>query len=177
MADVLKHELARLKTWQARALVPVGALLLLACVQQAIVLLGYRAEWILRIVSWIVVLPTVVLWLITIWFVFRTGQTAFGTGSGIVYLLLAVVLFLWPELFVIRRANMGIDFPLFDVVLFLWPGLFVIPHMIQLDIKRLHGVGLDGDVLAGTGPIQPLQPTAAPIVVSTAIQSLQGRSG
>jgi hypothetical protein len=93
-------------------------------------LLGYRDTWaagVLATVFWIVVLPTVVLWVITLWFIFRAGQLAFGTGSGMVYLLLAVVL-CW------------------------WPGLFVIPHMIRLDIRRLHGVGLDDDDLQGRGP-------------------------
>jgi hypothetical protein len=137
MSDMLKVELVRLMAWQARALVWVGAVLILFCVQQAIDLLGYQGTWAagaLTAVFWIVVLPTVVLCLITLWFIFRTGQLAFGTGSGIVYLLLTVVLF-W------------------------WPGLFVIPHMIRLDIKRLRGVGLDDDDLVGRGPKKPLPPT------------------
>jgi hypothetical protein len=31
-------------------------------------------------------------------------------------------------------------------LLFLWPGVFVIPHMLRLDIRRLHGVELKDDL-------------------------------
>jgi hypothetical protein len=122
VAEVLRFELARLLRWQSRALPLAGALLVLGCVHQAAALLGLAGTpggLFLRLALALVALAALALWLALLGFVFRTGQAAFGTGAALVYLVLAALLFLWP-------------------------GLYVIPHMLRLDIRRLHGVEPEG---------------------------------
>jgi hypothetical protein len=122
MEDVLRFELTRLLRWQARALPPVGALLVLGSAHQTLALLGLAGTpgaLLLRLGLALLALAAVALWLALLGFVFRTGQAAFGTGAALVYLLLGALLFLWP-------------------------GVYVTPHMLRLDIRRLHGVEPEG---------------------------------
>ena len=132
--------------------------------------------WLLGAVSWIVALPTVALWLITLCFAFRTGKAAFGMGSAMIYLFLVAALFCWPGLFLfLRMVHLDIA-PWIGMVLLLWPGLFVIPHMIRLDIQRAYDIGLDDNEVMEPERMRPVPPSTAPRE-STGIQSLHRNRG
>jgi hypothetical protein len=125
MKDELTRQLTRMLRWQDRGMTALGALLLLGCADLAAALCDLAdtpVAMLLRFGVAIAWLATVALWLVVVGFVFRTGQVAFGTGPGLGYLLLGLLL--WP-----------------------WPGLYVVPHMVRLDVQRLRGVGTstDGD--------------------------------
>jgi hypothetical protein len=121
MAEEVRFELTRLLRWQSWALPLVGVLLILGSVHLALALLGLAGTpgaLLLRLVLVLVALAAVALYLVLLGSVFRTGQAAFGTGAGLVYVVLGALLFLWP-------------------------GVFVIPHMLRLDIRRQLGVEPD----------------------------------
>jgi hypothetical protein len=104
--------------WQSRALVATGVLLILGLADypgQDLLhdIPGFRL--LVRAAALCGLLAAAVPGAITLGQIFLTGRLAFGVRAGLTYVLLAVVLLVWP-------------------------GLFVIPHMVRLDVKRLLGV-------------------------------------
>jgi hypothetical protein len=118
MDDVLARRLTGLVRWQSWGLFAFGIFLVVSCLTQASELCGPAAAPVtgcLILSSAAASLPTFVMWPALAGFIFQTAKTAFGVGSALVYVLL-------------------------HLLLFPWPGIYVIPHMLRLDIRRLRGV-------------------------------------
>jgi hypothetical protein len=104
--------------WQNRGLFAFGLFVVVSCLTKASALCGPAAAPVtacLLLASAVASVPTFVLWLALSGYIFQTAKTAFGVGSGLVYVLL-------------------------HLTLSPWPGMYAIPHMLRLDIQRLRGV-------------------------------------
>lgn len=125
----LGRQLARMMWWAGVSYYPTVALITAAAVLNALEVsqtphgfgssrigLTLHIAFLCALVTAVIAVHAIaVFWVVTLWHIFWAGQMAFGTGSGLVYLLLACVLLPWP-------------------------GLYVIPHMLRLDVKRLLDV-------------------------------------
>src|SRR5262249_3582970 len=125
MPDRVKDRVADMMRWHRRTVIAVAALLVFALGRFfAPALPELRVVVGLGLLT--ALLATVCLGLITVGHVFLAGRGAFGTGAGLGYVLLAVVFF--------------------------WMGPFIVPHMVRLDVKRLHEIDVDDPDLGPPNP-------------------------